>query len=406
MVRLNYIVNARLPTEKAHGLQIVEMCEAFSNGGYEVSLVVPRRHNTPELQDKSIWEHYGVKPLFPVTQLWCFDLMNRASKRWIQLAFWLQSITFYMSACFWLLRQPVEEVVYSRDLDFLWLLSWLAPRRFMVYEVHSKISSSRWYQAKTRRVLRTTNLVVVVTNLMAEQLQALFDRQIVVERNGFRLTRFAATSSQQQARKRFNIPTDALVACYVGRMDTMGMDKGVGVVVDAFACCFRENPAWQGRLLLVGGPDTRVDELRQQWLSLGLPAEALIAVGQVSPSAIPEYLASCDVCLLPQPWTEFFAYHTSPIKMFEYMAAGKAIVATTLPSIKEILSEPDNALFVPPSDPEAMAQAFLRLTRDRKLRETMGRNNKHKAVYYSWDARALRIKALIEQAQANFVGGR
>jgi len=71
------------------------------------------------------------------------------------------------------------------------------------------------------------------------------------------------------------------------------------------------------------------------WAELGLPPERFHAAGQVLAGEVPAFLAACDVCLMPQPWTQFFAYFTSPLKLFEYMAAGRAILASDLPSFRE-----------------------------------------------------------------------
>ena len=76
-MKLLYIANIRIPTEKAHGLQIVQNCEAFADAGADVTLWVARRVNTPELRDThDIWSHYGVKQNFGLRRIPCLDLYH------------------------------------------------------------------------------------------------------------------------------------------------------------------------------------------------------------------------------------------------------------------------------------------------------------------------------------------
>src|SRR5690606_17357892 len=91
MPELIYAANNRLPTEKAHGLQIAQMCEAFAQAGYTVTLVAPRRINTPEMRAAgSLWAHYGVDPVFAFRLLLALDLFP-IFPRW-RIAFVAQPI--------------------------------------------------------------------------------------------------------------------------------------------------------------------------------------------------------------------------------------------------------------------------------------------------------------------------
>src|SRR5215475_3587416 len=97
MPKLLYLANIRLPTEKAHGLQIMQNCEAFAEAGADVHLWAARRVNTAELRGvKDIWAHYGVRQNFRVQRLPCLDLMpfvppdGRAS----QILFYVQALTY------------------------------------------------------------------------------------------------------------------------------------------------------------------------------------------------------------------------------------------------------------------------------------------------------------------------
>src|SRR5574342_1383259 len=98
MTRLIYIANIRLPTEKAHGLQIMQNCEAFANSGAVVELWTAGRVNTAEMRAiTDPWSHYGVEHNFTIRRIPCLDLMPVASRwaeRLLHLAFYLQMGTF------------------------------------------------------------------------------------------------------------------------------------------------------------------------------------------------------------------------------------------------------------------------------------------------------------------------
>src|SRR5574338_612632 len=100
MTHLIYVANIRLPTEKAHGLQIMQNCEAFADSGAQVELWAAQRFNTPEFRAVSdVWSHYGVKRNFTLRRLPCLDLMPLAAGKNnlpARLIFYLQQGTFVL----------------------------------------------------------------------------------------------------------------------------------------------------------------------------------------------------------------------------------------------------------------------------------------------------------------------
>jgi len=170
----------------------------------------------------------------------------------------------------------------------------------------------------------------------------------------------------------------------------MGVDKGVGLLVDAL------QGVEGGHLAVVGGPEEMVETLRRRWAGAGLDETRFLAAGQVPPDRVPLYLSAFDVCALPHPWTEHFAYYTSPIKLFEYMASGRAIVASDLPGFAEVLHHDESALLVPPGDTAALAAAITRLRDDPALRIRLAEHASTLVLArYTWAARAEAIRAFI-----------
>jgi glycosyltransferase involved in cell wall biosynthesis len=147
--------------------------------------------------------------------------------------------------------------------------------------------------------------------------------------------------------------------------------------------------------LIVGGHPAEPDleRIRSLVTSLGLTGRVRLA-GMVAPTAVAAYLASAHVLVLPNRAMAISSTYTSPLKLFEYLAAGRAIVASDLPAFREVLQDGATALLVPPDDPEALAAALRRLADDPTLAARLGRAAFDLAPAYSWQARAARIEAL------------
>ncbi|MFQ5627042.1 MAG: glycosyltransferase, partial [Methyloligellaceae bacterium] len=115
-------------------------------------------------------------------------------------------------------------------------------------------------------------------------------------------------------------------------------------------------------------------------------------VGYVEPSRVPTYLAAADVLVLPNSGvTDISRYYTSPLKLFEYMATGRPIVASDLPAMQEVLVEGETALLVPSDDPAALAAAICRLRSRPALAQRLAQQAKRAVGAYAWDQRATRL---------------
>ncbi|HVO44137.1 MAG TPA: glycosyltransferase [Aggregatilineales bacterium] len=387
-MRVLYLANIRLPTEKAHGLQIVHMCEAFAQTGASVTLVVPRRTNSTELRGvHDLWQHYGVDRNFTVRRLPCLDLMPYAdSGSAIEKAtFAIETLTFTIALLAVLLFERAD-VYYSRDALSLLLLSIVKPRRRLIFEAHTLAKSQAGIFIQ-RGCVRRVGLVVAVTGKLAADLQARGARHTLVAHDGIRRERFAHLPDRLTARRELDLPPDAFIVGYVGQIHTMKMSKGVDILIDSIGLL----PDIPMSLCLVGGPNSMADVLRDRWRDRGLPDDRFLFVGQVSAAKVPICLAAFDVSTMPLPWTEHFAYYASPLKLFEYMAVGQAIVASDLLAVREVVQSEESALLTAPGDPQALAAALGRLYNDPALRERLGSAAKAESELYTWDARARRI---------------
>ncbi|MEP7290366.1 MAG: glycosyltransferase family 4 protein [Chloroflexota bacterium] len=396
-MKLLYIMDIRLPTEKAHGLQVIQNCEAFADAGVDVTLWVARRVNTAALRAvRDVWSHYGVKQNFVLRRLPSLDLLPLVAGRSDALArmvFALQLLTFLMGMFVRALFTPAD-VYYSRDERVIVLLSLIKPLHSIAYESHN-LSTGRIGRVIQRQAARRAGSIFAVTSRLRDDLIALGanPERAFVARDGIRAERFAKVPDQAEARRQLGWAQDGFIVGYVGRLQTLAMDKGVGALVEALAKV--ENSA----LALVGGPDEMAETLRQRWLALGQDESRFLYSGQVAAERVPVYLSGFDACALPSPWTPFFAYYTSPMKLFEYMASHRPILASDLPSNAEVVTDGESALLVPPGDVDAIAAAVRRLKDDAALRQRLA-DNAYALVMeqYTWHSRAQAILSVLKVA--------
>ena len=389
-MKLLYIANIRIPTEKAHGLQIVQNCEAFADAGAEVTLWVARRVNIPELRGiHDVWTHYGVKQNFALRRIPCLDLLPLVPGRndlLARLIFYMQQGTFVLMAVLRAMFTPTD-IYYSRDGIVILALSLVKPRRKLAFEAHrlSKGRAGRWLQGL---VVRRVGTVIAVTAKLREDLivRGANPARAMVAHDGIRTARFAGVPSQAEARRIIGWPEAAFIVGYAGRLQTMAMDKGVGKLVEAL------RDVEGATLALVGGPDDMAEILREQWVKLGMDAGRFLNAGQVAPERVPMYLSGFDVCAMPFPWTEHFAYYASPMKLFEYMASGRAIIASDLPSTAEVVTDGRSALLYPVGDVSALSAGIKRMRDDSSLREQLAAQAYQDVLeHYTWAARAKAI---------------
>ena len=397
MPKLLYISLMRLPTEKAHGLQIMQNCEAFAAADCDVTLWVARRWNTPDMRRiTDPFAHYGIDRNFTIQRMPCLDLfpLFPPESAGARLAFYLLMLSYALALLF---RLPFvrADIYYSRDEFLLALMSWLKPKSALSYEAHLFPSSERG-AALQRWVCRRVGSVIAITPQLRDDLvkeRSADPERSIVAHDGFRRARFEDLPDRETARRQLGWDNETFIVGYVGSLQMIGMEKGVSTLVQAFA------DVDGAYLALVGGSAADGRQLRQEWINLGMPESRFLDVGRAPPQDVPLYLRAFDVCAMPHPATTQFARYTSPLKLFEYMAAGCAIVASDLPGWADVLADGETAILAPPDDIAAWSVAIDSLRRDPELRRRLGTAAQAQAMaHFTWAMRAQKILAHIASA--------
>jgi glycosyltransferase involved in cell wall biosynthesis len=235
--------------------------------------------------------------------------------------------------------------------------------------------------AVTRRTLDEARLLVAVSDGVRDWLAgfAETDGKIAVIPNGVDPERFAAVSAVATR----SAESDALTLGFVGSLKPWhGLDR----LIDAFAVFRYRHPA--SRLLIVGdGPERAACEERAS--ALGLDA-SLIFTGAVPAEQVPGLLAAIDIAVAPYPPSAGFYF--SPLKVYEYMAAGRAVVASRIGQIDGLIEDGVTGRLYPPGDQGALIEVLDQLARSPDERARLGAAARAKvSAEHTWRSVAQRI---------------
>ncbi len=377
-MKILYIANIRIPTEKAHGFQIMKTGEEFTKQGQVVTLLVAKRFNSGALKRQNPFEYYGIKKQFPLKKLFCIDLIFGSMYKLIgPLAFWLQSVTFIISLKLHLLKNRYD-LIYCRDEP---VLAALLNYNNLVYEAHKAPG------AKYKLMLSRVQKIICITNIIKKEIikQGIASEKILVAPDAVDLAEFSVKQSQRQCRAELKLPVEKKLAIYTGHLFAW---KGVYTLADA-AALLPENFL----VIFVGGAPYDVNELKNYIKVNNIKNTKLI--GHVKRKYIPPYLAAADIAVLPNSAkSKISKFYTSPLKMFEYLAARRPVVASDLPSIREVLDE-SCAVLVPSDDPKILAEAIIKAaTADNKKIINAAYQ---KVKNYTWEKRTEKILKFISK---------
>ena len=124
-------------------------------------------------------------------------------------------------------------------------------------------------------------------------------------------------------------------------------------------------------------------------------SDSVIFKTAVARTELPFYQQSCDILLMPFPDTEHYRFYMSPLKMFEYMASSRPIVATDLPSIREVLNE-KNSVLIKSDNPNELAVAIKELVDNPVFGAALAKQARKDVENYTWEKRAEKISQFIK----------
>ncbi len=291
----------------------------------------------------------------------------------------------------------VSGMEYARDRTIPGLLEVNAPLLQEQAQYRQLIHADQ-AQAIAQRVFAAASTLIAVSQDIATYLATFSQTQgrIHTIPNGVNVNRFrhldqthgSPPSSPSPPLPHFPTPTPFAI----GFLGTMKTWHGLPVLTEAFTQLHRHCP--QSRLSMIGDGPAR-PAMEKALADRGLGA-AVTWHGRVSPEQIPSLLAEMDVAVAPYPQLENFYF--SPLKVYEYMAAGLPVVASDLGQLRQLIRPGIEGLLCPPGDAAALADQLSVLAAQPQLRQRLGQAARQTVVeHHSWEQRVRGILALAQR---------
>ena len=363
-MKIIYIANSSMPSRSANSIQVMKTCEAFTRQGENITLLVPS----------------SLKGLFKKNDLFDFYCIGKRFdiKKILSLPGKGIALFYLLSAACTIFKKV--DIVYTKQIEAAMLAS-LGRKRF-VLEMHSDLIDRvdrlffRWIY-RSKYFLR---LVLISNYLKKRFLIYGFDRRkISISPDGVDINTFANKRTRKYKRIR------------VGYGGHLFKGRGVGIIEELSVLMPHID------FYLWGGTEKLLDYWRKRTKKI----KNIYFKGFVKNSILAVELANCDILIMP--YREEVAVFgnkgntvkwMSPMKMFEYMATGRPIIASDLAAIREILRDGYNAVLVPCGSIKKWKKAVEVLISNKKLAGKIGRNARSDVEKnHTWD---IRVKKILE----------
>lgn len=373
-MKIGFVAASSVPSSAANSIQVMKTCQAFAQLGHDVHLFVSggRGSKVQAAGWESLQSYYGLSMPFEIIRLPVIPGMRRYDLAW----------------------KGIQQALHlGADLVYTWMLqaAWLGLENGLpvMLELHDRITG-KIGPLLFRQILAHPNRkrLLPITLALQNVLEATFGRRFlpgeaVVSPDGVDLERYSELPQPKDARKALDLSERPTVV-YTGHLYA-------GRGLELLSALARSNPGIH--FLWVGGRPEDVRAWNQRLQITGVKNVTL--TGFIENSRLPLYQAAGEVLLMPyeRKVTTSSGGDTadicSPMKMFEYMAAGRAILSSDLPVLHEVLN-PASAVFCPPEDFNSWNQALNELLEDAERRERLGSQAQSDVQRYTWQARAAR----------------
>jgi glycosyltransferase involved in cell wall biosynthesis len=376
-MKLTYVAYSPLDLQSANSIQTFHTCRALAARlGDDLTVIVPRfggREMRPPFNCVRI-------PRVPVNKL----------SRVLKSALWSyleRTVYAWLAALY--LRTHHADIIYARDvICAFWLVQFGDPVIYEVHDLESRHPSKmkgEWLVGGLRRIdertLRGARSVVSLTQTFKDEIvrsgRQPVDRVFVVPDAYDEAVYYPR--SREEARAALKLPAEALVIGYAGMTFAY---RRLDLLLEALKRW--EEP--RAFALIIGGRPFELRDLKQRARELDLDGNVFWR-GREPAELTARDLSAADILVIPDTVTDATA---SPLKMFEYMALGRAIVAVDRPALREVLS-PGAAEFFRPGDAADFMRALRVVADSEEYRQSLARRAQECAGGYSYARRAERI---------------
>lgn len=346
--KLVYLSDAAIPSREANSIQIMKMCEAFAQQGLDVTLLVPNR---PTNESSDPYEFYGVETCFDIKKLpW------KPGERYL-----------YSLVVPYHVRKIDPDMVYGRFIPACFFTSLLGYQ--IVYEAHEPVDKTDKIISKMFNImlrLKKLGHIVVISNALKQHYLSKYsqitEQDIIVAHD-------AAVIPKNTSRVSLG-ESDRLQIGYVGHLYE---GKGMSLIAELVNEC-----TWAD-FHIVGGTEQDIQLWSEKWSEY----KNVHFHGFVPHQEVFSYIKSMDILLAPYQKEVYgtrgktdLSQWMSPLKIFEYMAAGKPIICSDLDVLNEVLTDEKNALLCPRDKRHSWVSAIERLQMNEDFKTKLENNAK------------------------------
>jgi len=348
------------------------MASAISAAGPSVCFIHPGDSiYSPDINWKNIKEYYGLSDEFnlkSISSLTELDIpkISPISKHITVYLYILKRLIMQMDA---------DDIIYTRNQSVTYLLirsiAYVpkTKRPIIIAELHNEqesLSNTKSYEL--------IDGIVVITKILKKHIVEKYPispENCLIAHDGVDIQSYQTDLTQMNARKELGLPVDKNIVMYTGNLYER---KGVQYLIEAA-------DEINGEIHIVGG-----DREDAEWFDSSSQSMTNIHFeGFVHPSIVHKYQISSDILIAPYTSR---ARMPSPLKIFEYMAAGRPIVASRIPTIEEVLSDGENAILVEPEDARSIAKSVNEVLNNSERSQSISKKAKTDARKYTWESRA------------------
>jgi glycosyltransferase involved in cell wall biosynthesis len=384
VLRIGYGCHDWFPSTAAHAQQIVWTLVEVARLGVSVTLLVAGvredRHGNGR---ETLAGWYGV----PSGRL--PDGLTIEARSVVAWPKWVAHPVFDAASSSYFASRPVD-LIWTRNLGIAtWCTRAGLPTVFETYR--PDIASDRRFAFWRQVTLRSRFLRGVILHSQAAAdafLRAgVPERRCLVARNGYASALMEPRLRTREARLQLGLDLGRPLMVYAGRVHRRKGMEALRRLASAVP---------EAQLLIVGTEaDTETHRFEREVEASGI--RNILLRPRVRPVDVAPYLYAADCLVIPPPLEPRFGWRTVlPLKVFTYLAAGRAILAPRLPEFEEVLNDGETARLVPPDDTDAAARGVRELLTDAVLRERLARNALEAAASYTWETRARRIVDFLE----------
>lgn len=370
-LKVLYVGSPQLFEKGASSIHMMKMCQAMSNLGIQVELVLPGNFSK-----ESLFKYYDVKPNFNIKTIRFTYKFARQIVHGIASSFYANSI------------KENYDFVLTRNL----LFAYMATKYFSIptiYDAHHPPVNGL-ARSIIKYFSNSNNLLGMSFNsnglLKIYNQNKIDPDNKVVAHNGVEIDKFYMSSDKEELRKSLNLAQDSVLVTYSGNTyEGRGIEYLIDVAKELLNIEF----------LVVGGKEEDNKIYKRIVKEIGI--KNFKFTGFVEQKMVAQYLLASDILVMPYSNNVTIrggkdaSGYTSPIKLFEYMAAEKPIIATSIPPVMEILRDGMNAIVIKPDSTEELRKAIKAVIKDKNIAIFIAKNARRQVIDYTWEKRVEKI---------------